>query len=206
MTESTSINNVSRRTRRAGETRRRILASARTLFYERGFTAVTIEQIAEDADVAVQTVYAIHRNKRGILFALVDATRTETAGDVHRVELEQETDPRRQIALLAGFSAQYFAAIHDIVEILRGAGTADEAAAAAWKMGEGRRREKDHTIVAGWNGRGVLARPAQESEDILWALTGPDVYRLLVVDSGWDPERFTAWLDATLATALLRRP
>jgi AcrR family transcriptional regulator len=203
MIEPKSSDHESRRARRAGETRRRILASARRLFYERGFAAVTIEQVAEDADVAVQTVYAIHGSKRGILFALVDATRAETSGDAHRAELEQEIDPRRQVELLAAFATHYFASIHDIVEILRGAGTADEAAAAAWRRGEERRREKDHAMVTRWEERGAITRPAQEAEDILWALTGPDVYRLLVVDSGWDADRFTAWLDATLAVALL---
>jgi AcrR family transcriptional regulator len=206
MTEHASIDGLARRARRALETRRRILASARALFYQRGFTAVTIEQIAEDADVATQTIYGIYRNKRGILFAMVDATISETAGDVHRTELERETDPRRQIALLAGFATRYFGAIHDIVEILRGAGTADEAAAAAWKRGEARRREKDRALVHIWSEQGALARPAQECEDILWALTGPDVYRLMIVDSGWEPGQFTAWLESTLATALLRQP
>lgn len=46
-----------RRERKRQETRDRIAASARTLFAERGFEAVTVAQIAEAADVSEPTVY-----------------------------------------------------------------------------------------------------------------------------------------------------
>jgi hypothetical protein len=34
----------------------------------------------------------------------------------------------------------------------------------------------------------------------------PEVYRLLVVDRGWSPDRYAEWLVATLADQLLEDP
>ena len=45
-----------RRREQAEETRRRILAAARRLFVARGYGGTTMETIADDAGVAVQTV------------------------------------------------------------------------------------------------------------------------------------------------------
>ena len=47
------------REERARETRLRIRKSARRLFAARGFAETTIAQIAKDAGVAPQTVYAV---------------------------------------------------------------------------------------------------------------------------------------------------
>ena len=63
---------VDRRERMAHQTRRDILAAARRLFAERGYAATSINDIAAEAGVAVQTIYARLRSKRGMLLALID--------------------------------------------------------------------------------------------------------------------------------------
>ena len=67
-----------RRARKAQQTRRRILDAARARFVADGYTTTTIAGIADDADVAVQTVYAVFGNKRAILAELL---RLATVGD-----------------------------------------------------------------------------------------------------------------------------
>ena len=67
-----------RREQRARETRRTILTAARDLFVTQGYGPTTVQAIADRADVAVQTVYAVFGNKRTILDAVVDVT---IAGD-----------------------------------------------------------------------------------------------------------------------------
>ena len=47
---------------------RRIQEAALTLFSERGFAAVTIEQVAEEAEVSASTVYRYFGTKEGIVF------------------------------------------------------------------------------------------------------------------------------------------
>ena len=41
------------------------------------------------------------------------------------------------------------------------------------------------------------------ARDILWTLTGSDVYRMLVRDRGWSSERYQDWLADTLVGSLL---
>src|SRR5512141_2818738 len=64
----------SRRRAGATETRTRILAVAYKLFTQRGYTGVTMQAIADDAGVAMQTVYAIFKNKRKVLTTLFNVS------------------------------------------------------------------------------------------------------------------------------------
>jgi hypothetical protein len=43
----------------------------------------------------------------------------------------------------------------------------------------------------------------EEATDVLWALTSYDLYRLLVVEQRWDPEKYETWLAQLLAQHLL---
>src|SRR5260370_30725467 len=98
---------ASRRQEQAQQTRDRIGASARRLFAERGYAATSIEQIADDAGVAVQTVYATYKTKRAVLFALLDVMNDQSRTDDLRRALYPEEDPRRQIALIGRFCTEF---------------------------------------------------------------------------------------------------
>jgi hypothetical protein len=43
----------------------------------------------------------------------------------------------------------------------------------------------------------------REAQDIIHALMSPEVYRLLVGDRGWSPQRYEQWLRDTLIDQLL---
>jgi AcrR family transcriptional regulator len=58
-----------RRARKKAQTREQILRVAQALFAERGFEAVTISDIANGADVAVQTVFNHFATKEELFFA-----------------------------------------------------------------------------------------------------------------------------------------
>jgi len=58
-----------RRARKKAQTREQILRVAQALFAERGFEAVTISDIANAADVAVQTVFNHFATKEELFFA-----------------------------------------------------------------------------------------------------------------------------------------
>ena len=55
---------LDRRERMAQQTRGEILTAARRLFAQRGYAATSIGDIANEADVAVQTIYARPGSKR----------------------------------------------------------------------------------------------------------------------------------------------
>ncbi len=63
---------VSRRAEYAEATRRAIIAAARELFAERGYTATKVDEVAALARVSPATVYAVAGGKQGLLHTLVD--------------------------------------------------------------------------------------------------------------------------------------
>jgi AcrR family transcriptional regulator len=73
------------RERRRAATIKRIQEAALDLFDERGFENVTIEEIAEAAEVSPSSVYRYFRTKEGVVlydefdFRLIDAVETELA-------------------------------------------------------------------------------------------------------------------------------
>src|SRR5690242_15455181 len=94
-----------RRAAQARATRRRIVDGATELFVERGYAATTLDQIAKDAGVAVQTVYFHFRNKATVLKQILDVA---AVGDDEPVPLldrpwarrvRDEPDARRALAI-----------------------------------------------------------------------------------------------------------
>src|SRR5262249_19792864 len=59
--------NSTRRQEQAAETRQRVLRTAHDLFASQGYGRTTIADIAEEAGVAVETVYSAFRNKTTLL-------------------------------------------------------------------------------------------------------------------------------------------
>jgi 23S rRNA G2069 N7-methylase RlmK/C1962 C5-methylase RlmI len=46
----------------------------------------------------------------------------------------------------------------------------------------------------------------EEARRILWMYTSRDVYRMLVHEAGWTPDRYETWLSTTLLEALVDSP
>ncbi len=67
-----SASPASRQARRKLRTSTAILDAAESLFLERGFQATTVEQLAEEADVAAGSVYGHFGGKEGVYAALID--------------------------------------------------------------------------------------------------------------------------------------
>jgi AcrR family transcriptional regulator len=194
------------RREQAEATRRQILASARTLFTSEGYAGATMEAIARHAGVAVQTVYAIYGSKRAILFALLD----EMAVDADRMRMEArlaETsgDARQQLRAGLAFNIRFYTRGADLIELARTVSGVEPDLGAMWREGEARRRRAQSALIASWDRAGRLAPglTAREASDVMWALSGPDVYRLLVIERGWSLRRFERWLSETLERSLL---
>ena len=103
---------LGRRERKALANRRRMHAAAEALFVRNGYAATTMTAIADEADMAVQTLYAVFGTKRSILTELVDA---RVVGDDHASSLpdredwqamEREHDPHRQIEMFASIATR----------------------------------------------------------------------------------------------------
>ena len=198
-----------RRLENAAETRRRILQSARKLFVTKGYGGAKIGAIAKEAGVAPQTVYAGFESKRGILFALLDDMAVNADMTRMRQAVTEATgDPRRQLRETVGFTARLFTNGIELIDIARTVSGVEPDLGAMWKEGEGRRHRAVGQLIAEWKKQGRL-RPGlspRDAADIWWALSGPDMFRLLVVERRWSLVRFEAWLTETLEAQLFGKP
>ncbi len=191
-----------------------VIAAARDLFLERGYPATTIEAISGASDVPPATVYRLFSSKLGILKALLDVS---IAGDDQAMPIQDrpaarallaDPDPHRQLAGFAGICRQINARIAPAYQILAGAAGADPEAAALL-AGYTRQRQQGQGQIARSLARVGALRPGlkqRNAADIIHALMSPEVYRLLVSDRGWAPERYERWLADILTSQLLPPP
>jgi AcrR family transcriptional regulator len=195
----------------ARETRRSILASAGRLFVEAGYGATSLQQVADDAGVSVQTVYAAFGNKKAILEQVLDVA---IAGDDESIAVNDRdwmaavfTDPDPATRLNAYASA--VAGIHEragaVFEVLRAAADTDPDLAAFAATAEQRRRTGASSVIDGLIevAEGSMHLERDRAVDVLWTLNSADLYGRLVRDCGWSLQDYTVWLAATLKCALL---
>jgi AcrR family transcriptional regulator len=196
---------------RSRATRRRIREAAARLFVEHGYLATTIEAIAAEAGVAVQTVYFVFGSKRALLAEVLDVA---IVGDDAPVpvlerpwvdEARAEEDPRRVVLLIVQHGAQIIRRLAPIKEMVRGAAASDPEIAALLEQDKERRLATQTEFVRLLADGGALAPglTVARAADVVFALFSHEVYQLLVVDRGWSPAAWERWLADSLAAQLL---
>lgn len=188
-----------------------VIDAARTLFTERGYGSTTIDAISAHSDVPPATVYRLFSSKRGILKAILDVS---IAGDDAPVSLPDrprvreplaDPDPKNQLAGFVAVTSDVNSRTAPIYRILVGAASSDPDAAALLDDLNRQRRKGQGQIARSLAQAGQL-RPGlseRDAADIVYTLMSPEVYRLLVVDRGWPPERYERWLTQTLVEGVL---
>jgi AcrR family transcriptional regulator len=195
----------------ARRTRVRILDAAHRLFSKDGYARTTIEKIASDAGVATDTVYAVFGSKRAVLSGLMERN---VGGDDQPIAMLDRPDPqsvrrepnqRRQLARFVAGVTDAIERSRPIDDIMLSAAAIDpEIARLRTNIQEERFRNMT-TLVRWLRSNGPLRgeRSVEAAAAIVWALTSPEVHRLLRVERGWPSERFRDWLGDTLARTLL---
>jgi AcrR family transcriptional regulator len=194
------------RQRQAEETRQRILEAARSLFESQGYAATTLEAIAELAEVSPKTIAAVFGSKRALLAEVINPEAFSTPVKLLIEELRATEDPSRQLSLVAQITRQAYEPLASSLELLRTAGAVAPELADLARQIEARRRQNQARLIASLSEQGAL-RPGlsfEEATDVLWALTSYDVYRMLVVEQGWEPARYETWLAQLLIQHLLQ--
>jgi len=188
-----------------------VIDAARTLFLERGYGATTIEAISAASDVPPATVYRLFSSKRGILKAILDVS---IAGDDEPVAVSDrpqvqaavaDADPRGQVAGFVATAADINARSAPVYRILVGAASSDPDAAALLEELNQQRRSGQGQLARALARRGALRSDLRQRDavDIIYTLMSPEVYRLLVVDRKWTPQRYQRWMTETLSASLL---
>ena len=194
------------RERRA--TRQRVLAAAQRLFEEKGFTATTIDEIATEAGVAVQSVYKAGTSTAELLQRVVEVV---VAGDDEPVLLTDrptymgvadEPDPVRQIAMSASLVASTQERSAKVQVALREAAAVDKTVAENLAKELESRHETIRPVV-GMIPEEHLRLSHDDAADTVWAIGSTEVFLLLRFRRGWDAEQYETWLTRTLTRQLL---
>ena len=193
------------RQRQADDTRRRIVEATRRLLQSEGYDGMTIEAIAQRAQVSAQSVYGIFKSKTGILTELLDqSTFGADYEDAVRRALSA-SDPETRLRLAAPIARQIHDAQSATFDLLRGAGVVAPELAKLEQQRESLRYERQERMIISLREAGRL-RPDLDyttARDIFWMLTGRDVYRMLVRERGWSSQKYQDWLADTLVLGLL---
>jgi AcrR family transcriptional regulator len=199
---------IDRRERMAQQTRQDILHTARRLFAERGYVHTSINNIAEEAGVAVQTIYDRLGSKRGMLAGLLELIDEESGVRENAGAIFTANNPtdalRGQIRVTRDLQER----CGDIIAALLAAAPVEHELADTVAVGVRRHREGARMTIdriAQLNGlRDDL--PADQAAALLAAATTHEAWRELVQANKltWDQAEHT--LNQALARALLNQP
>jgi AcrR family transcriptional regulator len=203
-----------RRERKALATRQRVLDAAESLFIRDGYAGATMSAIADAADVAVQTVYAVFGTKRAILTQLLgvrivgDAERTPLRDREDWQAVEREIDPQRQLALLASIATRIGNRIAALYAVMAAAAPSDPEIAAMYQQQQQARYRDQRRLAQSLFRKGALRTGLSiaHATDIMWALANPHTHRALVSERRWATGDYERWLGDVLACALLGEP
>lgn len=194
------------RQQQAQMTKDRIVSSARRLMADRGWTTTTIEAIAADAGVATATVYAAFGNKRALLDAMRDTMRRDSRIPELMSEAAGQSDVNRRLELWAQLIRQQMETSYDIIAIHREAARSDPAAAQAYRVVLDSRATTFARFIHDLRTDLHPGIDERTATDLLWAFSNEELWRELVEERSWSPERYEQWLARTLTAQLVTAP
>jgi AcrR family transcriptional regulator len=194
---------------RSRERHATLLDAALARFLEHGYTATTIDSIADDAGVSAATIYKTYANKAGVVRALCEralrgrgAVPAEQRSDALQ---STESDARTIIEGWGRLTAEVSPQIAPILLLLRDAADGDAAAAALLTE-----QDTARLVRMTHNARSLIetgqTRPrigVAQASDILWTYSSPELYDLLVRRRRWSLKRYSTFIVDAIAHALL---
>ena len=180
------------------------MEAGRRLLAKGTYSAVTMREVAAEAGVAYQTVYAIFGNKLRLAQAIIEAGWPHVAEAMSLIEEGRRSDdPNVWMQVAARVSRRIHELCADLPRFMRESG--DPILRGRYSSGERDRFRQLEEVRSFLERSGSLRQglTAGEAHAILWGLTGPDWYCLLVFERGWEPARYEEWLAQALIELLL---
>ena len=185
-----------RRVEQAAATRRAILAAARELFVNAGYGATTVAQIATQATVSVDTVYAAVGRKPALLRELVE---TSISGSDQAIPGEQRdyvdrmraaSTAREKLIIYADAITGIQQRLAPVFIALRDAAVTDPDCAALWAEISQRRATNMRRLAADLRTTGDVRVDLSNDQvaDIIWSMNAAEYWVLLVRERQWSPE------------------
>src|SRR3954469_7622148 len=188
------------RRERSRLTRARIVEAASGLLVERGYVATTIEDVAEFADVAVQTVYYVFGTKHKLLAAVLDAS---IVGDVDPVpvlerewiaSLREEHDADAAIEHLVADTVDILRRTSPIYEVVRRAAADPDVSSLLQETRRRRRADQRALIEILFDSASFRAAVELDTAaDVVYGVLNEEVFQLFVGDCAWTIDRFRRW-------------
>ncbi|MGH3171525.1 MAG: TetR/AcrR family transcriptional regulator [Trebonia sp.] len=189
-----------------------VVEAAAALFVERGYAATTMDAISSASGVPAPTVYRLFSSKLGLLKALLDhavtgddAAAAPLRDREHVRALREDPDPRRQLAGFAAIVRDINGRGTNVYPILVSAAGSDPHAAELLADYTRQRQDGQGSFARSLARMGAL-RPGmseRDAVDVIYTIASPEVYRLLVTERGWSPDRYQEWLAGTLTNQVL---
>lgn len=193
----------------ASATRARVVTAATALLLRDGFLTATMAAIANEAGVAVQTLYLAFGSKTAILQAAFDTALTGGQGPEGILESEwfrgvlAESDGPRALALFCTGAHEVIARGAPLFDTMRAA-AADPEVAELLAHNKALRAHacglvadalaKRHGFAAGLS--------AADAAVILYTVVSEDSFLLMVTERSWPAERWLHWTTTTCLTHL----
>ena len=186
-----------------------VLSAARTLFLERGYVRTTMTAIAEEAGVALDTVYELVGRKPDLFRLLIEtaisggdqAVPADDRDYVHRIHAE--TTAQGKLRVYAEVLPGIMSRLAPLVMVVQSAASAEPELADLWVEIAERRATNMRRFAAELGDTGQLAITVEDAADIIWATNSPELYALLVQQRGWSAERYGRWLSESWELMLL---
>ncbi|MDO5662237.1 MAG: TetR/AcrR family transcriptional regulator [Brachybacterium sp.] len=188
--------------------RERIVAAATDLFVRDGYVATTIGMIAQQARVAVKTIYSAYTNKLGVLSAVHD---TSVAGGseplpllehewVHAVAAAESVQAgweraATELAVSTARAAPVLAVIHAAAADPEVARLLSDLRRQRLQFSRGMAR-----VLAGLPG--AAPDRVERVADVLYAVLSCESYTLFVTERGWALELWRDWAHGVVLTEL----
>lgn len=202
-----------RRRQQAAATRRDIIGAARLLFERDGYVATTMNSVAAEAGVAVETIYRSFDGKAGLIEAVVEAA---VAGGAQRAErvvedrpvirnLIEEPNPRRKLELYAATQPGIHERSALLLRALRTAAAAESSLTGVLDRLEDQRLLGLSRFAQHLRDSGALKEDmtVEEARDLIWTINSQVIFDLLVRERGWTVDRYQSWIAAMMISSLL---
>lgn len=100
---------------------------------------------------------------------------------------------------------QMYEAERELIDILRGASVVAPEFKELEQEREARRYERQGEYVKSLKKHLQKGLNLAKARDILWVLTGRDLYRMFVIERGWSSDQYEKWLAQQLIISLLEQ-
>ncbi len=157
--------------------------------------------IADTAEVAVQTIYNSVGSKRDLLNGVLDLSAAgHSAPRPVREFMQERVAATQTTAALIGVLADWFVEVGErtapIQQVIRQAAAVDSEVAQLEKQRSRQRFENYKLAAAALAERGAMPKGTshEDAAGLIWTIGHPEVYRFFVLELGWPPARYRAWI------------